>query len=204
MIIYVKLLIFCKMKVLINVFALALVLGMSSCSPSLTIRSDYDRQTNFSRYQTYNFYNPSQTTQDAVMGSQLMLKRMTQAMTREMENRGYKLDETNPDILVSFSTDARNMQSVQSNNNFSPFWGWGWGWGGGNNVSSRNYEENRIIISLHDGRTKDMIWQGYAKGEINERNRKNREQLVYDVVAKIMLEYPNRAGFDNMRAISRK
>lgn len=71
-----------------------------------------------------------------------------------MENRGYKLDNSNPGILVSFSTDAQNMQSVQSNNNFSPYWGWG----GNNNVSSRNYEENRAIISLLDGRTKEMIW----------------------------------------------
>lgn len=127
---------------------------------------------------------------------------MTQAMSREMENRGYKYDSNNPDVLVSFSTDAQNMQSMQSNNNFSPYWDWQYG--GMNQVSSRNYEENRIIVSLLDGKTKDMIWQGYAKGEINERNRKDREALVYDVIGKIMLEYPNRAGFDNMKAISRK
>ena len=182
---------------------MALLLGMSGCSPSLMVRSDYDRQTNFSQYTTYGFYNPSQASQDAVMGSKLMLKRMTQAMSREMENRGYKFSPNDADILVGFSTDARNVQSVQSNNNFSPFWGWGWGMGG-NNVSSRNYEENRIIISLYDGKTKEMVWQGYAKGEINDRNRKDREALIFDVVSKIMLEYPNRAGFDNMRAISRR
>jgi hypothetical protein len=27
---------------------------------------------------------------------------------------------------------------------------------------------------------------------------------VYDVIGKIMLEYPNRAGFDNMKVMSRK
>ena len=190
------------MKVIINVFALALLLGMSSCSPSLMVRSDYDRQTNFSQYTTYGFYNPSLNSQDAVMGSKLMLKRMTQAMNREMENRGYKFATNDADILVGFSTDSQNVQSVQSNNNFSPFWGWRFG--GMNQVSSRNYEENRIVISLYDGKTKDMVWQGYAKGEINDRNRKDREALVYDVVSKIMHEYPNRAGFDNMKAISRR
>ena len=111
------------MKVIINVFALALLFGMSSCSPSLMVRSDYDHQTNFAQYTTYGFYNPSQASQDAVMGSQLMLKRLTQAMSREMENRGYKLTKNNPDILVGFSTDAQNKQSVQSNNTFSPYWG---------------------------------------------------------------------------------
>ncbi len=190
------------MKVIIKVFALALLLGMSSCSPSLMVRSDYDRQTNFSQYTTYGFYNPSQVSQDAVLGSKLMLKRLNQAMTREMENRGYKFAANNADILVGFTTDSQNLQSVQSNNNFSPYWNWRFG--GMNQVSSRNYEENRIIINLFDGKTKEMVWQGYAKGEINDRNRKDREALVYDVVSKIMLEYPNRAGFDNMKAISRR
>ncbi len=190
------------MKVIINVFALALLLGMSSCSPSLMVRSDYDRQTNFSQYTTYGFYTPTQAPQDAVMGSKLMLKRMTQAMTREMENRGYKLAANNADILVGFSTDSQNMQSVQSNNNFSPYWGYRYG--GFNQTSSRNYEEDRIVINLYDGKSKDMIWQGYVKGEINDRNRKDREAVVYDVVSKIMLEYPNRAGFDNMKAAARK
>ena len=190
------------MKLIINVFALALLLGMSSCSPSLMVRSDYDRQTNFSQYTTYGFYNPTQTPQDAVMGSKLMLKRMTQAMTREMENRGYKFAANNADILVGFSTDSQNLQSVQSNNNFSPYWGYRYG--GFNQMSSRNYEEDRIVINLYDGKSKDMIWQGYVKGEINDRNRKDREALVYDVVSKIMLEYPNRAGFDNMKAAARK
>jgi len=191
------------MKIITSFFALALLFGMSSCSPSLMVRSDYDRQANFSQYTTYGFYDSPQAKQDAVMGSQLMLKRMTQAMTREMENRGYKFNSSNPDILVSFSTDAQSRQSVQSNNTFSPYWGW-WGMAGNNNVSSRNYEENRIIISFLDGKTKEMVWQGYAKGEINERNRKDREALVYDVISKIMLEYPNRAGFDNMKVMSRK
>jgi hypothetical protein len=193
---------FCKMKIIINVFAMALLLGVSSCSPSLMVRSDYDRQTNFSQYTTYGFYNPTQAPQDAVMGSKLMLKRMTQAMTREMDNRGYKFTASNADILVGFSTDSQNLQSVQSNNTFSPYWGYRYG--GLNQMSSRNYEEDRIVINLYDGKSKDMIWQGYVKGEINDRNRKDREALVYDVVGKIMLEYPNRAGFDNMKAVSRK
>lgn len=182
---------------------MALLFGMSSCSPSLVVRSDYDRQTNFSQYTTYGFYNPSQAPQqDAVLGSKLMLKRLNQAMTREMENRGYKFTANDADILVGFTTDSQNLQSVQSNNNFSPYWNWRFG--GMNQVSSRNYEENRVIINLYDGKTKEMVWQGYAKGEINDRGRKDREVLVYDVVGKIMLEYPNRAGFDNMKAISRR
>jgi hypothetical protein len=177
---------FCKMKVIINAFALTFLLGMSGCSPSLIVRSDYDRQTNFSQYTTYGFYNFSQATQNAVMGSKLMLNRMNQAMSREMKNRGYKFTTNNADILVGFSTDSQNMQSVQFNNNFSPCWGVRYG--GLNQVSSRNYAEDRIVINLYDGKSKDMVWPGYAKGEINDRNRKDREALVYDVVSKIMLE----------------
>ena len=131
-----------------------------------------------------------------------MFKRLNQAMTREIKRRGYKFSGNDAGILDGFTTDSQNLQSVPSNNNISPYWGWRFG--GMNQVSSRNYKENRIIVNLFDGKTKEMVWQGYAKGEIKDGNRKDREASVYDVVSKIMLEYPNRAGFDNMKAISRR
>ena len=179
---------------------MAILFGASSCSPSLTVRSDYDHQVNFSQYHTYGFYTPSMSQNDAVMGSQLMLKRMTKAMEGEMDSRGYKRDDKNPDILISFSTDAQNMQSVQSST-VAPMWGSRYSYGG--SVSSRNYEENRIIINLLDGKSKDMIWQGYAKGEVNNR-KKDRELLVNEIINKIMADYPNRAGYDNMDAIAKR
>ena len=70
-------------------------------------------------------------------------------------------------------------------------------------VSSDNYEENRIIINMLDANSKDMIWQGYAKGQINN-SKKDRELLVFEIVNKIMMQYPNRAGYDNMEAIAKK
>lgn len=182
------------MKTVLKCIALATLLATISCSSSLTVRSDYDRQINFSQYRTYSFYTPPVSQQDAVMGSPLMIKRMTKAMEYEMGSRGYKRDDARPDIVVSFSTDAHNIQSVSSST-ATPSWP--------ASVSSDNYEENRIIINMLDANSKDMIWQGYAKGQINN-SKKDRELLVFEIVNKIMMQYPNRAGYDNMEAIAKK
>lgn len=187
------------MKSSFKLVALALVLGLAGCAPSVMVRSDYDHEANFSKFQTYSIAPMPGGNNDPVMGSQLMQKRITQALDREMQARGYKRVERGGDLVVRFDTDARNLQSVQSNNVGPMFWGW---WGPmNNNVSSRNYEENRVIVSLLDGRTNEMVWQGWARGELNAR-RRDRDQLIQDTVAKIMIQYPHRAGFDNSRAMS--
>ncbi|WP_233207747.1 DUF4136 domain-containing protein [Siphonobacter sp. BAB-5405] len=183
------------MKSIIKMLAAVVLVGtMVSCAPSITVRSDYDRTANFSGYHTYAIAPMPGGNSDPVMGSQLMQKRITQALDAEMSARGYRRVEKNADLTVRFDTDARNLQQIQSNN-LSPMWGWWW-YGPNNNVSSRNYEENRVIISLLDTKTKEMVWQGWAKGELNAR-RKDRDELIRATVAKVMQEYPYRAGMTN-------
>jgi hypothetical protein len=46
---------------------------------------------------------------------------------------------------------------------------------------------------------KPEIWSSKDTQKVKSMNL-----MVYDVVSKIMLEYPNPAGFDNMKAISRR
>ncbi|SDM59565.1 DUF4136 domain-containing protein [Siphonobacter aquaeclarae] len=180
-----------------SVIGVAAACWLTACSPTIQVRSDYDRGADFRGYRTYAVVSAPGANPDPVMGSQLMQKRITQALENEMNARGYK-ESQQPDLLIRFETDARNLQQIQSMNT-GPMWGW-W-WGNNNNVSSRNYEENRLIISLLDARTKEMVWQGWAKGELNAR-KKNRDELIRETVARVMEEYPHRAGFDNSAAIS--
>ncbi len=188
------------MKTIMKVFSAVVVMGMmAACAPSVMVRSDYDRTANFSRYRTYSIAPVTNGNTDPVMGSQLMQKRISQALDAEMQARGYKKVEKNADLVVKFDTDARNLQQIQSNN-MAPMWGWWW-YGPNNNVSSRNYEENRLIVNLVDGKNNELIWQGWAKGELNAR-RKNRDELIQKTVTKVMAEYPHRAGMNHTELIS--
>jgi hypothetical protein len=168
----------------------ALVLALSSCAPSVTVRSDYDRQAKFSRYNTYTIKTDPARNNDPIMGSPLNQKRITEVLDAEMKARGYtRVEDTAADLLITFGTDSRDRQQIQSNNTMSSMWWW---MGPQNNISSRTYEENRIIVNIFDAQTKNMVWQGWASGQLGDRKR-DRDLVVRETVYKIMREYPQKA-----------
>ena len=99
------------------------------------------------------------------------------------------------DLIVRFFTDSRDRQQIQSNNMYSPY---SWWYGGmGNNVYSRQYEENRVVINVLDARTNDIVWQGWATGQLNNRNKeRDRDQAFRETVTSIMKNFPESAGQD--------
>lgn len=163
-------------------------MGVSSCA-SLTVRSDYDRQANFRRYTTYTIESPPIIGNDPVIGSELNRRRITEAVDAEMQARGYVRNDADADLAVRFQTDSKDRQQIQSNN-LSPMWGWGYQ---PNNVSSRTYEENRIVIGIWDTHSKQMLWQGWASGQLTaQRKEKKLDAAIRGAVYRIMEQYPRR------------
>lgn len=167
--------------------ALGAVLLLSACSPSVTVRSDYARGVNFRQFNSFTVETERGRNPDPVMGSELNQTRITKAIEAELVARGLsRASDRKADLIVRFGTDSRDRQSTQSNNNFSPFWGW---YGGGMNTSTRNYEENRIVVNVYDAQTNQQVWQGWASGQFYDRN-KDVEGAIYQSVNKIMARFP--------------
>ena len=105
-----------------------------------------------------------------------------------MSVKGLSKSET-PDLLVGFTTQAKEQIYINNQNN----WGWGWGfnpwfWGPNyNTVSTRT--EGTLFINLIDATTKQLVWQGKGKGGIPE-NYKNRDERIGLFVQKIISNYP--------------
>jgi hypothetical protein len=180
------------MRTFKNIILLMSVVWLGSCaSSSVAVRSDYDRQVNFREYNTYSIAELKEDKNDPILGSSLNQKRFAQAMDAEMKARGYVKTNESPDLVVSFQTDSRNKQFTQ-NNNMGPWW-----WYGNNNTSTRSYEEDRVIVNLFDAKTKELVWQGWATGELNNR-KKERDVTFKEAIYRIMQEYPHRAsGYAN-------
>lgn len=178
------------MRILRNLILVLTVIWLGGCAvSSVAVRSDYDRQANFREYTTYAIVTDKNKSNDPVLGSELNQKRMAQALDAEMKARGYTpvpADE-NPDLLLGFQTDAKDKQYTYNNNT----WGY-WRWYG-TGPQTRQYQEDRIILNMVDANTKELVWQGWAVGQINER-KKDRDAAFREAIYKIMQEYPHRAG----------
>ncbi len=186
------------MKTYLNFLWAAVLLGASSCA-SLNVRSDYDRQANFRRYTTYTIESPPVIGADPIMGSELNRRRITESVDAEMQSRGYVRNDADADLVVRFQTDSKDRQQIQSNNLSPMMWGWRYQ---PNNVSSRTYEENRIVIGIWDTHSKQMIWQGWASGQLTaSRREKNLDAAIREAVYRIMEQYPRREGLAMNRAV---
>ena len=160
-----------------------------SCS-SIKVYSDFDNDIDFSNYKTFAYFRPEI---DKVDISDLDKRRILRALDKEMNLKGLSKSE-NPDLLIGFTTKAKDKIYVTNYNNFS--WGWGWGWGfnpwfwgspGFNTVSTKT--EGTLYVNIIDATTKQLVWQGKGRGGIDE-NTKNRDERISLFVKEIVENYP--------------
>lgn len=164
-------------------------LFLGACS-SIRVYSDFDRDVDFSGYETFAYFKPEI---DKVDISDLDKRRILRALDTQMSRKGLSKSET-PDLLIGFTTQAKEKIYVNTWNNFGWGWGWGWGfnpwfWGGPsyNTVSSQT--EGTLYVNIIDATTKQLVWQGKGRGGITE-NTKNRDERIALLVEEIVANYP--------------
>ena len=101
-----------------NIILLISIFIFCSCS-SVKVFSDFDHSIDFSNYETFAYFKPEI---DKVDISDLDKRRILKSLDNEMNLKGLSKSET-PDLLIGFTTKAKEQIYVNNGNNF----GWGWG-----------------------------------------------------------------------------
>ncbi len=172
------------------------VILLAGCSPKLTVSYDYDKEADFTQYNTYSYYGWAK-------GSDQILNRFDQeriedAVAVELAARGLKYVEEGGDLTVSLFIQFDQKSGVTAytdNYGGSPYgyrYGPGWGWGYG--YSSTSYHEydyvvGTLVIDVFDHQAKELIWQGVGSKTIDD-NPNSREENVQRAVKSIMFNYP--------------
>lgn len=165
-------------------FILVGFLALASCS-SIQVATDYDREANFSQYNSFAFYKPGI---DAAKISDLDKKRILRAIERELKAKGM-VKNTNPNLLVSIFTESTENVNIYQNN-FGYGWGWNpyyWGPGGYNTVSTN--VEGTLYIDLIDAKQNQLVWQGLGTG-ILSLDMDKKDEKINEIVKEILEEYP--------------
>ena len=188
----------------------ALLLGIATltgCAPEKpTMRSDYDRATNFSNYHTYTYANPVGT--DRAGYSSLISQHFKGAIDTEMSARGYRKVDADPDLLVNFMANVDEKTDVRSTPNSSVSMGMGYyGYRGGmyagmpiyssNDVETVRYKVGTANVDLVDARQKKLIWTGVAEGKLTDEVMKNPQPAIAHVVNQLFTTFPGHAGPTN-------
>jgi len=191
-------------RIIVGIAILPVILILTGCASSGTLRSDYDHDADFGAYQTYNFMERSDSDDYQGFFSQYM----TAAITIEMEKRGYTKSD-NPDLLVNFNGIIQDKTKVTTRSAPPPMMGGGyygyrggyygaWGsYGYGTETHVSEYTEGTFNIDLIDAARKQLVWEAVGIGRVSDEDFENLEEGVKTGVPNYFALYPFVAGNSN-------
>lgn len=172
----------------VTVFLITLV--AAACS-SIVTSYDYDKATDFTKYNTYNFGEHTAKLEI----NQLDKDRIKAAIDEEMTARGYT-KSVNPDLLVDIQVRLKEGQSATATTTGPGMYGYGYGYRYGTGFSTthidvNSYIEGTLFINVGDNAEQKLIWQGRGTKTLDENaSPKKRETNIKSGVASIFQKYP--------------
>ncbi len=178
---------------------LCLAIAATGCA-SNNIRSDYDRATDWSQYETYNFF--SDAGPDGTQYRSFFTTYMIDAITQEMESRGYTKSD-DPDLLVNFnaSLEDRTQVTTSPGPSVGMYYGYRRGYyspwasyGFAAETTVSQYTEGTFNIDIVDARRQQLVWEAVGVGRVSQRDLEEMEQRVREGVPLYFENFPFRAG----------
>ena len=181
---------------LVALCGLALLAG---CATGPRITTEADPRADFSAYRTWSFYTPLAIEKE---GYETQTSEITKAAVRaEMERRGYRYTESDPDLWVNINaymerrTDVSSIPTVDYAYYYSyrhrgyfavPYWN--------ERTNVYRYTEGTMNVDLVDAREKRLVWEGIAVGRVANLKPEQRAQRINSTIAEIFANYPHQAG----------
>jgi hypothetical protein len=161
-----------------------------SCSSTLKVTNDFDRNANFSSYKTFSVY--SVKTTGSV--SQLNAERIVNDIKDDLSAKGFKYVESNGDLTINAITILKDKQSVSTSTNYYGYGGlyrpYGYyGSMGNTSVTTYTYKDGSLTIEMVDTKTTKMVWQGIGNKEIDKVS-KDPDAAIKAAVTKILASFP--------------
>jgi len=162
-----------------------LLLFVVSCAP-IYVNYDYEKQHDFTKYKSYNYYSDLETGL-----SELDTKRLLYAIDEALKVKGFTLSST-PDFFINITSSE-----FQENRNSTVGVGVG---GGGRNVGGgisigipigQQNVNRKIIFDFIDENGIGLFWQAVSESSFNPNAKpEERESRLKAIADKVFAGYP--------------
>jgi hypothetical protein len=171
--------------------ALIFIAILAGCSSGPTIITNSDPSADFMSLTSFGFMDPLSTDRGNVRS--LLSTQMIAATTNELEKRGWRHSQGNPDVLINFMLETHEqIRTRQSSASVGMHRGGRYGmWGG--TMSTPTIEQTTqgaLSVDMIDPARNQLIWEGTATNRVTDNIRQNQEEAVHSFVAAIFAEFP--------------
>lgn len=165
---------------------LAAILTLIPAAPAAAadIGSKYDRDADFSRYETFRWQLPEKPRGPRVSpgGDLDVLIRGLVAKALAAEGIA-EAEDSEADLLVTYDAVATEQMDVgSSRKELTP--GVAWVMDG----HMRSYFEGTLVVTLIDAETEKPVWSGWSTSRL--KGTKNIEKKVQQITKKVMARFP--------------
>jgi hypothetical protein len=193
-------------KAILQINSLLILILLASCT-STQITWDYDKEADFTNLKTYEYYGWADNS-DKILNT-IDKTRIEKSFAAEFTKRGISYVKEGGDMIVALYLVTEQRQETTATTTgvsggiyggygyggyygYGPRWGYGPGYGYGTaqtTVSTTNYTDGTLILSVFDAKAQKLIWEGAASGTIKE-DPQDRDKNIPKVAAEIMQYYP--------------
>lgn len=136
-------------------------LALAGCATT-SVRTDYDRETDFSRYRTYSL-KPGQLADDnaGATPDTLVRNRIHGALKQELDQRGFEPGaEGQADMIVTYGAGVETRRELIENLGGSGNWNYG-----GNDIWARDVQEGTLVVDVIDADSQRLVWRAVTTGQ---------------------------------------
>jgi hypothetical protein len=180
------------MKSVISVFVA--LIALAGCGSSVSVTTDYDKEADFGKLKSFAWMAVPNTAvgdvKAAMERNSLLDKRIKQYVGKELETKGYEMNEAAPDFVMMYHVGIDDKVNVTD-------WGYGYPspYWGGRNVSVYQYTQGTLILDIIDPVAKQLIWRGEAQGTVDANaTPEDREYRLGNAIAKLLESFPPGTG----------
>ena len=180
------------MRTTFSIFICSLLIFFVSCSSSIKVHFDYDRQEDFSQFRTYNFIPVPEALSTEV--NAMAIIRIEEAIALTLGDKGFNRTEASPDFLVAIHLESKDKFNVQNwGYSYAPYdlYYRGSGYWGSGGITVQQYQQGTLIIDVVKTADKELVWRGVGTKALSPNpTPKTMDRNVNLVVSKIMHSFP--------------
>ncbi|WP_226960502.1 DUF4136 domain-containing protein [Sulfurimonas paralvinellae] len=156
-----------------------------SCS-TLSVNVDYDEGYDFSRVKSFSIKHYAKEGE-----SELVNKRITDALRKTLEFRGYKYVQKGADMVFVYHYGAKDKVNITTDYQMIGYRGFGYGGAMIATPRTYNYTEGTIVVDGLDPKTKKIVYRTVGTLELQEQKTpQEKRKYTNKIIQELMQKFP--------------